>query len=195
MGSPRLIGITGGIGSGKSTVCKIFEALEVKTYYADDRAKYLMENDAGLVQQVKAIFGNAAYSDGKLNRQTIASQIFLHNKLLEPLNQSVHPAVKNDFTRWVTQNSSQAMLLKEAALLFETGSYKELDYTILVIAEKKVRIERVMKRDQKDKKAIEAIISKQLPESDKKPLADFIIDNNGSHALITQVMDIYARLS
>ena len=193
---PVLVGVTGGIGAGKSTICKIFEVLGCKTYYADDRAKWLMENNASLISGVKELFGDDAYFDGKLNRKKITEKAFNDSALLGRLNAIVHPVVKMDFEHWISINSKEKMLLKEAALLFETGSYKELDHCILVIAEENIRIERVVQRDShRSMEAVRDIISKQMADEQKTPLADFLIHNNGRESSIAQVMKIYTQLT
>lgn len=194
MSRPKLVGVTGGIGSGKTTVCKVFEVLGAKTYNADSRAKSLMESNRSLVEKIKDIFGVQAYQSGKLNRKEIARQAFDDKSLLTKLNVAVHPAVKSDFEQWVQQNSSEKILLKEAALLIETGSYKELDHLIVVLADERTKLDRVVKRDQRDEEEVMKIISKQLPDSEKIPLADFIIHNDGSNSVIKQAMDIYNQL-
>lgn len=193
---PIIVGVTGGIGSGKSTICKIFEVLGCKTYYADDRAKWLMENNAELITSVKEFFGDEAYLENKLNRKFIADQAFKDSTLLGKLNAAVHPVVKSDFEKWIAENNEENILLKEAALLFETGSYKELDYCVLVVADEQTRIERVIKRDEhRNRKGVNDIIKKQMMDEEKIPLADFIIDNNGKDSVINQVIHAFKKLS
>lgn len=193
--SPRIIGITGGIGSGKSTVCKILETLGARTYYADDRAKWLMENNPELIAEIKAIFGDEAYKNGSLDRAYIGQKAFNDVALLDRLNAAVHPAVALDVRDWAKQNKDEPLLLKEAALLFETGSYKTLSETILVTAPEDVRISRVLARDLHRKEAdVRAIMSKQMDERDKAKLANQIIHNDGSFSLIEQAHEIYERL-
>ena len=143
---PWLIGITGGIGAGKSIVSKVFETLGIPKYDADTRAKWLMNNNQKLVDSIRKLFGNNAYQNGELDRKFIASKAFEDKTLLEQLNQLVHPAVSKDFTEWANQHHTP-YLLKEAALIFETGSYKDLDKIITVTAAEPIRIQRVMKRD------------------------------------------------
>lgn len=192
---PTIVGVTGGIGSGKSTVCKIFEILKCPAYYADDRAKWLMENDPDLVHGVKQLFGDTAYLENKLNRKVISEKAFQDGSLLGKLNDLVHPAVKTDFENWIAENKTEKILVKEAALLFETGSYKELDYCILVIADEQTRISRVIQRDShRDEGGIKAIIGKQMTDEEKIPLADFIINNNGKTSVIHQVLEIHQKL-
>ncbi|MEQ9007516.1 MAG: dephospho-CoA kinase, partial [Ekhidna sp.] len=175
-----IIGVTGGIGSGKTTVCKIFEVLGAITYYADDRAKWLMENDSELVVQIKNLFGERAFNEGKLDRKFIAGQVFKDEGLLKKLNGLVHPAVAKDVDRWVQENQDADLLLKEAALLFETGSYKNLSKNILITAPEDVRIERVTARDShRSAEDVRDIIRKQMDDKEKIPLADFVIENDG----------------
>lgn len=195
MSKPKLVGITGGIGSGKSTVCKIFEVLGVKVYYADDRAKWLMENDLGLVEGIKSIFGDEAYLDGSLNRSHVSKKAFDNKEFLQQLNQLVHPAVKKDFGNWVGAHSSEKILLKEAALLIEAKSHQELDSLILVVSNEQTRINRVLHRDShRNEEGVRKIISEQLSDEEKIPLVDFVITNNEGDSLIKQVMRVYEQL-
>ncbi len=193
MTKPRLIGITGGIGSGKSTVSKIFEALNVPVYYADDRGKHLLLNNTALIDSVKAEFGEQSYSaDGTLNRSYLADVVFSNSVALEKLNALVHPAVASDFQNWVLSKQRHPYVLKEAALLFETGSYKSLDDVICVYASKKVRVERVLLRDlQRSLKQVEQIIDKQTSDEVRKELATYAIQNNADAFLIPQVIKVH----
>ena len=187
-------GITGGIGSGKTTVCKIFEILGIPVYYADDRAKYLMVNDKDLVKNIVSVFGEKSYlKNGELNRKYIADIAFKNKRKLEELNKAVHPAVKRDFENWVNEQEAP-YIIKEAALLFETGSYKDLDFNILVTAPLDIRIKRVMMRDNIDKESVLARVNNQMPEEDKMKLADFVIYNDERHSLIQQVLDLNKKL-
>lgn len=190
-----IVGITGGIGSGKSTVCRVFETLGASTYYADDRAKWLMENDVRLIADIKNLFGEEAYENGKLDRKYIADKAFKDESILERLNGLVHPAVGSDVKKWIAENQHAPLLLKEAALLYETGSYKSLDKTILVTAPIDIRIQRVVKRDaHRTIQDVQDIINKQMSDEEKIPLADFIIKNDGKKSIIEQVMDIHSKL-
>ncbi|MEP1035642.1 dephospho-CoA kinase [Ekhidna sp.] len=192
---PLIVGVTGGIGSGKSTVCKVFEILGAVTYYADDRAKWLMTNDGQLVSSIKRLFGDEAYENGRLDRQHIAGIAFKDQTMLEQLNQLVHPTVANDVEQWKKANKDAPILLKEAALLFETGSYKSLDKTILVTAPLEVRIQRVIRRDSyRSREDVRAIIDKQMSDEKKIPLADYTIVNDGKQSVIKQVMKLYSSL-
>lgn len=189
------IGITGGIGSGKTTVCKIFATLGIPIYYADDRAKALMTEDNDLILQIKKIFGEEAYlSDGQLNRAHIAGIAFSDKDKLAQLNAAVHPAVGKDTLRWQSEQQDVPYTLREAALLFESMNYKSLDKVITVFADKEIRIDRVLKRDDTTRAAVIARMDKQMPEEEKLKLADFIIKNNGEESLIKQVWAIHQEL-
>lgn len=188
------IGVTGGIGSGKTTVCKIFDTLSIPVYYADDRAKQLMMQNQDLIKKIISVFGkNSYFENGELNRKYIAGIAFHNKTKLEKLNKIVHPAVKKDFENW-SRSQIAPYIIKEAALLFEAGSYKDLDYNILVSAPLEIRIKRVMMRDNIDQNSILDRVKNQLPEEKKLKLADFIIVNDGKHSLIQQVFDLDKKL-
>ncbi|MFK8102283.1 MAG: dephospho-CoA kinase [Saprospiraceae bacterium] len=189
------VGITGGIGSGKTTVCKIFETLGIPVYYADDRAKMLMVEDPVIVKKLKELFGEDAYfPDQTLNRAHLSTLVFQDKTLLQQLNAIIHPAVHQDGLQWQAAQKEVPYTLKEAAILFESGSYKTMDKVITVFANKKLRIARVKKRDQLTTAQVEARISKQMPEREKKKLADFIINNSGHRQLIPQIWKIHRQL-
>jgi len=191
------IGITGGIGSGKTTVCKIFELLHIPVYYADERAKQLMIEDKDLITRIQEVFGEAAYhTNGTLNRAHLAAEAFSDAEKLAQLNAIVHPAVAKDGAKWQTLQEKNGVLytLKEAALLFESGSHQRLDKIITVFAPKILRIERVLQRDQTNKVAIEARMNKQMPEAEKLELTHFIINNNGEQLLLPQIINIHQTL-
>ena len=191
------VGITGGIGSGKTTVCKIFETLDIPIYYADDRAKALMVEDQKLILQIKDLFGKDAYiKDGQLNRQLIASVVFQDKKKLQQLNQIVHPAVWEDGEKWNAEQAKKGApySLKEAALIYESGGHQFLDKVITVYAPQYLRIQRVRARDKITIAQVKSRIAKQMPDKEKMKLADFIIKNNQRKALIPQVMKIHWEL-
>ncbi|MBO3700371.1 dephospho-CoA kinase [Roseivirga sp. E12] len=196
MTRPLLVGITGGIGSGKSTVCQIFEVLGVPIYYADDRGKYLLSNNSSLVESVKREFGAESYSkDGQLNRSYLADVAFSNPTELKKLNELVHPAVATDFAEWVQSHQNHPYVLKEAALLFETESYKSLDKVICVFASKKTRVERVLLRDlQRTHEQVDQIIGQQTSDGVRRELADYSIQNDSDSLLIPQVMKVHMRI-
>lgn len=189
-----ILGLTGGIGSGKTTVARFFEALGVAVYYADDRAKRLMVQDQDLVASIKSLLGQEAYTtDGRLNRAFIASKVFADAELLQQLNQLVHPAVGRDFSKWA-QEQEGSYVLKEAAILFENGSYQQADKNILVTAPLETRLERVMKRDGATREAVLARMQHQWPDEQKIPLADFVIENIDLEETRKQVNSLHKQL-
>ena len=192
---PYLLGITGGIGSGKSTVSKIFEVLGVKIYQSDDMAKYLMENDNKLISSIINYFGKESYIDGKINKEYISKNVFYDKEKLKTINNLVHPVVINDFKKWCLINKNEKILIKEAALLFASKSYKELDFIICVYAEKKLRISRILKRDSyRTKDQIEHIIKSQLTDKESFEKADYILENNEKSLLLPEVIDLYEKI-
>ncbi|WP_425636367.1 dephospho-CoA kinase [Algoriphagus yeomjeoni] len=193
--SPILVGITGGIGSGKSTVAKIFSILGIPVYSADERAKWLMGNDEELKNQIKNAFGAESYlSDGSLNRSFLANEVFSDPEKVKTINSLVHPAVGTDFLTWASQQNSP-YVLKEAALIFETGGKKALDYVINVSSPLKIRIARTLMRDpHRSEEQVNQIINQQLPDEQKNELADFIIKNTDNKLLIPQVLKIHQHL-
>jgi len=186
------IGITGGIGSGKTFLTKLFKALGVPVYNADEEAKRLMNSDARIKKQLIELFGAATYKDGKLDRTFLAAIVFSDKEKLELLNSIVHPIVIQEAKDWAERQTSRYSL-KEAALLFESGSYKELDYTILVTAPMDVRIQRVIKRDGVTEQQVRERISKQLSDEEKLLLADFVIVNDGITPLLPQVWTLHQK--
>ncbi len=187
------VGITGGIGSGKTTVCKIFAQFGIPIYSADDQAKRLMVEDDDLVEAIERLFGIQAYTDdGLLNTRHISEMAFNDASLLQKLNALVHPAVTNDFREWSLKQTSP-YVIKEAALMYESGSYRELDYVVTVSAPKELRITRSMERDSSTREQVLARLKKQWSENDRNDAADFIILNDGKHALIPQVQDLHQR--
>ena len=188
------VGVTGGIGSGKTTVCKIFEQLNIPVYYADSEAKRLMTFNKELKSQIKSLLGKEAYyGNGRLNREYVASIVFSDKEKLTQLNHIVHPAVRKDALKWSNSQKSK-YTLQEAALLVENGSYKQLDYLIVVTAPVEMRIKRVLKRDKSNFDQVKRRIDNQLSEKEKKKVADFIIDNSGQASLIHQILKIHRIL-
>lgn len=186
---PKLIGITGGIGAGKSTVSTICKHLGFKVYNSDQRAKEIVSEDSIIKKKLISFFGNNIYKNGVLDRKFLSDKIFNDKSSLEQINSIIHPAVKKDFNCWVTNNSNEKILFKESALLFESGAYKELDKIILIVSDKNLRVSRVLNRDQKrSKKEIESIIDKQIQEAEAIKYADIVIDNNHKKMLLPSVI-------
>lgn len=194
MKKPLQIGITGGIGSGKSLVSRIFKLLGVPVYDADSRAKSIMTTDGILVSQIKKEFGVLSYrADGGVNREYLAERVFNDPEKLKQLNAWVHPRVGEDFIRWVTEQSS-AYVLKEAALLFEARSNTALDKIIVVSAPEALRISRVLQRDKhRTEQQVRDIIRNQLNEEEKLKRADYILVNDDSKLLIPQVLELHQQ--
>ena len=187
------IGLTGNMGSGKTTVSKIFEILGAPVFYADDEAKKVMTTDQQLVKEIKTTFGEQSYlDDGSLNRRHISALVFNDKKQLEILNSIVHPAVFRSFDQWVKNYSQVPYVVKEAALLFESDSYKLCDYTVMVQAPLEGRIERVIKRDSLTRVEVESRNANQFSEEKKTQLADYVIKNDDLQLVIPQVLKLHS---
>jgi len=189
------MGITGGLGAGKSMVCEIFRNLGIPVYNADERARWLMENNEELVSDIKEEFGKEAYINEKLNRDFMAERVFNDKQQLNRLNQLVHPIVRVDTEEWIMEYPDKPYLIREAALMIESGSHKDLDLLVVVTAPVKIRKERVLKRDPfRTSDEIDKIFDSQLSEEEKIKLADHTIINDGSQLLIPQVINIHNML-
>ena len=192
---PKLIGITGGIGAGKSTVSTICKHLGFKVYNSDQRAKEIVSEDSIIKKKLISFFGNNIYKNGVLDRKFLSDKIFNNKSSLQQINSIIHPAVKKDFNNWVINNKNEKVLFKESALLFESGAYKELDKIILIVSDKNLRISRVLKRDKiRTKKEIESIIDKQINEAEAIKYADIVIDNNHKKMLLPSVISEIEKL-
>lgn len=190
----KTIGLTGGIGSGKSSVALVFSSLGIPIFYADASGKKVLESDTEVVKAVTELIGEEAFDEnGKANRAHIASIVFNDQTKLEALNTIIHPAVGRDFQLWKTQQKA-AYCLREAAILFESGSHKDCHAVICVSAAKAVRVKRVMDRDGVNSAEVEARMAKQMPQTEKEKLSDFVIQNNGDESLIFQVIKIHTTL-
>jgi dephospho-CoA kinase len=189
------IGVTGGIGSGKSLVCNIFQCLGAPVYDADSRAKALMATDPILIGQIKAQFGAQSYTDdGQLNRHFLGEKVFNNPTELARMNQLVHPRVAADSESWFERNKECPYVVKEAALLFESGAYKQLDKIIVVTAPEALRIQRVMGRDKKrTREDVLKIIGNQMAENEKEKRGDFVICNDETELIIPQVLKLHER--
>lgn len=173
----KVLGLTGGIGSGKTTVANMFRDLDIPVFIADEEAKKLMNENAQVIKKIKSIFGEAAYISGNLDRKFLAEQVFHDNELLEKVSSIVHPAVGKHFEDW-KKNQTSPYVVYEAAILFEKGGYKNCDRNLLVTAPHEVRMQRVLKRDDTTSAEIKARMNHQWPDEKKKDLADFIIVND-----------------
>jgi len=190
------IGVTGSIGSGKSLVCSIFKQLGAPIYNADERAKLLMITHTEIISTVKTLFGNESYfKDGSLNRAHISAIAFNNKTLLTELNKTVHPIVFADFDNWILEQKKLGVpyIIKEAALMFETDSYKGLEKFIVVTAPLQLRIERTMHRDNITQEQVQARMNNQFTQEEKLAKATFEIINDDKHSLIEQVVKLHQQ--
>ncbi|MGG1920886.1 dephospho-CoA kinase [Chryseobacterium sp. NRRL B-14798] len=176
--APKIIGLTGGIGSGKTTVARFIEEFGFPVYYSDDRAKAIVNESEDLKIKIKELLGEDAYDEnGLYDRKFVADKVFKNRDLLQQLNEIIHPAVRIDFENWV-KKQSKYLVFKETALLFELKLNRQCYKSLLVTAEDNIRIKRVMDRDNKTYREVETVMEKQMPERDKIKMADCIIYNN-----------------
>ena len=174
------VGLTGGIGSGKTTVSNFLLDYGIPVYNSDSQGKTLMNTNLELKNDIVSIFGESVYDNGILNTNLLSSIVFSDPKKIEQLNNLVHPKVAEDFTQWIRKNNNKPILVKEAAILIESGAYLNMDKIILIVSEKPTRINRVSKRDNSDLESIEKRIHLQLKDDEKIKYADYIIQNNSS---------------
>ncbi|PVW16538.1 dephospho-CoA kinase [Marixanthomonas spongiae] len=189
----KTIGLTGGIGSGKTTVATMFSELGVPIYIADIEAKKLTNTSEAIKSELTEILGEKAYNKNGLNRKYVADQIFNNEQLLKKVNQIIHPRVAEHFKEWAQQQTG-IYCIEEAAILFENGGYKNCDYTILVTAPKQLRIDRILKRDDTTETEIQSRMDNQWPDEKKKALADFTIENIDMEMTRAQVKEIHEYL-
>lgn len=188
------IGITGGIGSGKSTVCKIVESLGYPVYYADDRGRYLTDNNLDILNQIKALFGNKVFNkDQSLNRKALADIVFENPQELEKLNSIIHPVIDKDYQEWKEKQTSK-LIFKEAAIMFETGMYKEIEFVICIIAPTELRIKRTMTRNNMTRSEVENRIANQWSDKQRLALAEAIIYADDEQLVVPQLTAIIGRL-
>lgn len=186
----KVLGLTGGIGSGKTTVANFFRELGVPVYIADDEAKELMNSDPGVKKAITKIFGENSYTSNGLDRKYLADRVFKSKELLEKLNAIVHPAVNRHFEEWKSKQQS-AYVVYEAAILFEKGGSEKCDFTLLITAPHEVKIERLLQRDNSSLEEIEARMENQWSDEKKAALANFIIENNDLSRTRQEVRNIH----
>jgi dephospho-CoA kinase len=188
------IGITGGIGSGKTIVCKILEAMNFPVYYSDIEAKQLTNTDPVIREKLLELVGEEVYLNGELNRPFLASQLFSDESMRSKVNAIIHPRVRLKFSEWAAKQNSQ-LIFNEAAILFETGAFRSMDKNVLVTSPIELRTKRIAERDQLSEKSVLERISAQWSDDQKIPLADFILVNDDQHPLLDQVEALIAKLN
>lgn len=188
------VGITGGIGSGKSVICELFALLGIPVFNSDSEAKKIMKTDEDVKVKLKQLLGNKAYSDKGLNRKYIRDIAFRDSEILKKINQIVHPAVRKHFLNWCTLHSEKPFVIQEAAIIFESGAYRFLDFIVTVYAPENVRIERTMLRDGISGSAVKSVIENQLPDDQKLKQSDDVIHNYDPYLVLPQVIEIHKKL-
>lgn len=187
------VGITGGIGSGKSTVCQVFETLGIPVFYADAAARSVTENDPQVIAGLKALLGDDVYVNGKMDRTRVAALVFADSHLLQQMNALVHPATLALADRWMKEQAAP-YALKEAAIFFETGSNSQMDIMIGVYAPEPLRISRLLQRDHTTVEKIKERMARQMNEEEKMALCDYVIRNDETTAIIPQVLELHYKL-
>jgi len=188
------LGLTGGIGSGKSTVCQIFSHLGVHVYNADERSKWLVNHHPSLRRDIIEAFGEASFEDEVYNRAYISSIVFKDQEKLQKLNAIIHPIVLKDWDEFCSGYQFSPYVVKESAIILEAGGRKTIDKIALVFSPLELRIKRVMERDMLSREAVETRIKSQMPEEEKMKLSDYIIYNDETHSLIEQVQNLHQTL-
>jgi len=186
----KKIGLTGGIGSGKTTVARCLEIFGFPVYYADLEARHLTNTHPVIISGLKDLFGENAYLEGQLNRPVVAEIAFADKDVLKKMSEIIHPVVRSDFEQWCKQQTNKEILFQEAAIIFEQGSSSYFDATVLVVAPEEERIKRVIKRDGISKDQVKARLSNQLTDEEKIPLADFIVNCDEQQLVLPQILKI-----
>lgn len=190
-----ILGITGGIGSGKTTVTNILHLLDIPVYIADIESKRITDTSPTVREKLIKLFGRELYQEDKLNKPLLASLIFGNEENLTKVNAIIHPEVRNDFDEWVKKNKDKKVIAIESAIMFESGFYKFVDKKITVYTPLEMRIERAMKRDNTPKDKILSRINSQMPDEEKKELSDFVIVNDNKHSLIGQTISLLDKIN
>jgi dephospho-CoA kinase len=190
----KIVGLTGGIGSGKSLVASVFRTLEIPVYEADQEARILTDSDPIIRKEIEAWLGSGYYQNGMLNRPMVSELVFNNPSALEKLNSIIHPRVRAHFNEWIKQQANETYVIHEAAILFESGFHAMMTKNILVICPEEIRLSRIMKRDGITRESAVARMQNQWTEEKKIPLADFIISNNGMELIVPQIIEIHNRL-
>jgi dephospho-CoA kinase len=184
------LGVTGGIGSGKTSVCRVFNVLGIPVFSADQEAREIMENEDGIIRRINIITGKNLYSDGSLNRKELATLIFNNNVLLEKVNALVHPVVIDHFNKWEKEQSSPYVIM-EAAILFESGAFRYLDKIATIIAPQEERVQRVVKRSGLTKEQVLERMRNQIVDDERIKLSDYVINNSENDMIIPSILKIH----
>ena len=184
------VGVTGGIGSGKTLVCSIISAMGYPVFNADLEARRIIDSDSNVVCSIKKIFGDSIYVNGILNRKEVAEIVFSDPFLLEKLNSIVHPVVAEYFNRWILHYSSRSLVIEEAAILFESGAFRAVDKTIVVTAPNELRIQRIKERDGISRETILGRMNNKLPQEELIKKCDYIIENDGVQLILPQIVRV-----
>jgi dephospho-CoA kinase len=187
------VGLTGGIGSGKTIVAKVFEQLNVPVFYADEEAKRLLYNDEEIIKQLRDRFGDSIFDENGINKASLASLIFNDSIALRDVNRIIHPRVRKEFANWAEQQTSPYVIM-EAAILFESGGHKNMDYSILVYAPEDLRIQRVVERDNTTAEQVKARMRNQDKDEDKINKADWVLYNDGVRMILPQIIEIHNQI-
>jgi dephospho-CoA kinase len=189
------VGVTGGIGSGKSLICQVFSRLGVPIFTADDAAKHLMEHDPVIRKNLTYVFGDSIYTEGKLDRSKLASLIFDDPRLLGEVNRIVHPVVRQNFIEWCASFKGAPFVIQESAILFESKAFSFFDCIILVTAPEEVRIQRVLNRPGMTREKVLRIMKNQLPEEEKIVRSHFVIKNDETTLILPVILSIFTELN
>ncbi len=189
------VGLTGGIGSGKTTVCNVFKHLGIPVYHADIQARILSDTDGDIRKALSGLFGENIYTESGLNRKKLSEIIFVNSHLLQEVNAIIHPKVKEHFIKWIHGYSEMKYIIHEAAILFESGMNPLFDKIITVTAPESIRIARIMKREGVSENDVKNIINNQWPESKKREISDYMIMNDQKRLILPQILKIHDELS
>jgi dephospho-CoA kinase len=188
------VGVTGGIGSGKTLICSVFSSLGIPVFNADNEAKIIINTDNDVILKIIELFGDDIYTNNSIDRKKLAAIIFNNKVALNSINSIIHPKVRDAFNEWCLQFSNMPYVIQEAAILFESDVYKELDYNITVSASETIRIMRVMQRDSVSEEKIKERIKNQISDQERLKLADFVIDNDNNKMILPQILEIHKKL-
>lgn len=189
------VGLTGGIGSGKTTVCKVFKQLGIPVYHADNQARVLSDTDQEIIGALSGLFGKNIYTPTGLDRKKLSEFIFTNSDLLHKVNAIIHPKVREDFNSWLNEHNKMMYIIHEAAILFESGLHTLFNKIITVTAPEEIRIRRIMEREAVSEDYVRNIIGNQWPERKKKNLSDYVIVNDQQRMILPQVLEIHNELT